>query len=420
MDGLVLGIDLRNNYSQISCCRDNAVLESLGTDSDSPGLIPTVICKKKGSDAWYIGEEAYRLALFGGGTMVDQLLKLAAKNGFATIEGVRYEAGDLLRIYIGQLLALARKYFRHDEIACLMYTVANMDSEFMDYLVETTEKLGIPKDRVHIQSHCESFVSYVIRKQPEVWANTASLFDLTDEGLTYYEMRVIRGRKPHIVEAVRQPLEESFSLDVMDTPQGKRLADTIMTTCAAKLFTGKVISSVFLTGKGFINWDWAETFRKTVCAKRKCFAGQNLFSGGAAYAAFDIVTGKASYPFVCICEGRIACTITLQALYDGRNEQVVLAQAGTNWYEAKSSVDLILDDTEEVVLTATTVGAVVPEKLVIPLTDLPKRPAKTTRIGVSISFSSERDITVRVTDKGFGDLFPASGTVIRRDFYLMG
>ena len=420
MDGLILGIDLCNDYSQVSCCGENMMLDTVGTDNDSTGLIPTVICKKKGDDAWYIGEEAYRLALFGGGTMVDQLLKLVERDGFATIEGVRYSAGELLRIYIGELLSLAREKYNKDEIACLMYTVTHMDAGLMDYLVETTVQLGVPRSRVHIQSHCESFVSYVVRQQPEVWSNISVLFDLTDEGLTYYEMRVIRGRRPHVAEAVSERLEEGFSLDVMDTPQGKRLADTIMTTCAEKLFRRKVISSVFLTGKGFVDWDWAESFRKVACSKRRCFAGQQLFSGGAASAAADIYKGNDPYPFICICEGRIACTITTQAMLDGRIEQVVLAQAGENWYEARAHVELIVDDMDELVLTSVTVGSARPEKLVIPLGELPARPPRTTRIEVVVSFTSEKDVTVRVVDKGFGDLFPATDTVIRRDFYLMG
>jgi hypothetical protein len=98
----------------------------------------------------------------------------------------------------------------------------------------------------------------------------------------------------------------------------------------------------------------------------------------------------------------------------------VLALAGTNWYEARSNVDLIVDDLDEIVLFASTVGAPLPQKFTVPLGQLPARPNRTTRIGLSLVFSSEKDFTVRVVDKGFGDLFPASGTVIRRDFYLMG
>ena len=91
MEGLLLGIDLCDDYSQISCFRPLDMEPepvALGDDTSS-GLIPTVICKKKGEDVWYIGEEAYRLALFGGGTMVDKLVKLVRKEGYATIEGVR-------------------------------------------------------------------------------------------------------------------------------------------------------------------------------------------------------------------------------------------------------------------------------------------------------------------------------------------
>ena len=58
------------------------------------------------------------------------------------------------------------------------------------------------------------------------------------------------------------------------------------------------------------------------------------------------------------------------------------------------------------------------EKVSISLDELPARPNKTTRIEVIVSFTAERCMTVRVVDKGFGELFPATGKVIRRDFYI--
>ena len=418
MDGIILGIDLCGDYSQISCCSEKNEIETISPEKDSPGLIPTVICKKKGDDSWFIGEEAYRLALFGGGTMVDKLLNLVQRSGFATIEGVRYTAEDLMKRYIASLFRLARNHTGQEQIAAVVYTVQKMEGRFLDYLVRVSQELGVDRDHVRIQSHTESFVYYVVSQPPEVWSNSSVLFDLTEDGLHYYEMRVIRGQKPNIIEAAHEKQEENFSLDVMDTDQGKKLADSIMTTCAKNLFGRKVISSVFLTGKGFVEHDWAQGFMQFICSKRKCFMGQQLFSGGAAWAAMDMLREKKAYPYILLCEGRIGTTVIAQVMYEGRREKVVLAEAGTNWYEARSRADFILDDLNELVLTATTVGIARPEKLTVPLGDLPARPNRTTRVEVICSFTSETDLTVRVVDKGFGDLFPATSAVIRRDFTL--
>ena len=69
-------------------------------------------------------------------------------------------------------------------------------------------------------------------------------------------------------------------------------------------------------------------------------------------------------------------------------------------------------------LTVAPVGSQRVEKVSISLDELPARPNKTTKIEVIVSFSDERCMTVRVVDKGFGELFPATGKVIRRDFFI--
>ena len=420
MEGLLLGIDLCDDYSQISCFRPLDMEPepvALGDDTSS-GLIPTVICKKKGEDAWYIGEEAYRLALFGGGTMVDKLVKLVRKEGYATIEGVRYMAEDLLRIYLEKILELPKKKYGTEEIESLVFTVQDLEGHFLDKLIQVAESCKVARDTVHVLSHTESFIYYVISQKKDVWANQTCLLDLTEDGLHYYEMRVIRGRKPQVIEAEHEKLEEGFSLDVLDTPAGEHLADTILTACADRLFKKKIISSVFLTGKGFMTSDWAPEFLKIACNRRKVFAGQHLFANGAAYVAFDLLQEDTAYPYICICEGRIRSTVSLYAVYGGRKEQVVLASAGSNWYEAKSSVEFIVDDTAMLDLTVAPVGSQRVEKVSISLDELPARPNKTTKIEVIVSFSDERCMTVRVVDKGFGELFPATGKVIRRDFFI--
>ena len=64
MQELLLGIDICDDYSQISYFDAQTLsAENLGlTEEESSCMVPTVICKEKGTDSWFIGEEAYRCA----------------------------------------------------------------------------------------------------------------------------------------------------------------------------------------------------------------------------------------------------------------------------------------------------------------------------------------------------------------------
>ena len=54
MDGLVIGLDLNDDYTQISCY-----------DKEKSWTIPTVICRRKEEESWLTGEEAYAATLLG-------------------------------------------------------------------------------------------------------------------------------------------------------------------------------------------------------------------------------------------------------------------------------------------------------------------------------------------------------------------
>ena len=420
MSGLILGIDLCDSYTQISSFSP----ESMQTEPVLPGegetscLIPTVVCKKKGEDVWYIGAEAYQRALMGEGTLVDKLVNLLGRDGSATLDDIHFTAADLMTKFLEKLLALPMLKYNNRALESVAFSLQRLETRLMDRLTEVCGRIGISRDILRILSHTECFCYYVVSQPKEIWSNQVIAFDLKNAGLDYYEMKVVRGRKPQIIEAVHKPLDDSFNLDLLESPMGERMADNILSACAERMLRGKLISSVYLTGKGFTTAEWAPEFLKKVCSKRKVFLGQHLFSDGAAYIAYDSMQEQTAYPFVCICEGRIATTLSVYAVCGGRNEQLILASAGSNWYEARSNTEFILDDIHSLELLVTPYATQRVEKITIPLDDLPARPNKTTRIEVAISFESENRVTICIKDKGFGELFPSSGLVIRKDFLI--
>ncbi len=420
MPGLILGIDLCDDFGQISYFNTRVLdAEAIGTtEEESSCLIPAVVCKQRGTDAWFIGEEAYRCALRGEGTMIDKPMKMLGKAGTATIEGVRYTAEDIIRIFLEKMLELASQKLDESEVASLVLTIQNKEAAVIESLIRVTDQMRIAREAVHVIGHAEAYLFYVLSQKREIWANQTCLFDLTSHGLHYYEMHVVRGRKPEIVEVIHESLEEGFSLEILDSASGGKLADRILYSCAERQLNKKLITTAFLTGKGFEKTDWAGSFLKLICNKRRVFSGQNLFARGAAFLAYDQMQETSAYPYVCLCEGRVPATVAMKVQHEGRERQLIVVPAGSNWYEAKAVVEFILDDTHSIDFTVTPVRLGAQKRYSISLDEFPARPNKTTRVQVVVSFSDDNKMTVRVIDKGFGEFFPGSGQMVRQDFSI--
>ena len=103
--GLIIGLDLCDAYTQLSCY-----------EKEKNWTLPTIICKCKNEDEWYVGEEAYARNLVGNGILVDKLLNLVSRDGTATIENVKYEGIRLLELFLERVLRLRQEEYKTDEI----------------------------------------------------------------------------------------------------------------------------------------------------------------------------------------------------------------------------------------------------------------------------------------------------------------
>lgn len=404
MDGLVIGLDLNDDYTQISCYEE-----------EKSWTIPTVICRRKEEEVWLTGEEAYAATLLGEGVIVDKLLKLTAKDGTSTIGGICYSGSTLLKLFISRILEYPMKEFGCRQVAQLVISLQNVDARLTDSLMYCADFLEIPRERVHVISHTESFIYYVLSQKKELWTNQVGLFELSAGRLCYYEMKVQRGMRRNMVQAEAQNQEEAFNLDILNSPSGSRLADKILCACGEKLMARKLFSTVLLTGRGFERQDWAPGFMKLACNRRKVFVESFLFSRGAAYKGQDYLHEGTSYPYVFICEGRLKSDVSLKVLRRGRENQLVVASCGDSWYEAKSSVDLIVDGQDEIEIMITPLDSRKKKLVRVPLTGFPARPPRTTRVELNVGFTDEHTMIMVIRDKGFGELFPASDAVVRQE-----
>ena len=407
MDGLVIGLDLNDDYIQICCW-----------GREKTWTIPAVICRRKEAETWLTGEEAYAATLLGEGVIVDKLLNLASRDGTSTIGGICYSGGTLLKIFIKMMLDYPRKEFGTDAVAQLVITLDRVEGKILDTLMYCADYLSIPRERVHVVSHTESFIYYVLSQKKELWTNQVGLFELASDRLCYYEMKVQRGLKRNIVQAEAQNQEEAFNLDILDSPSGARLADKILYSCGEKLLSRTLFSTVFLTGKGFERQDWAGDFMKLVCRRRKVFVESCLFARGAANKGWDYLQENTAYPYIFVCEGRLKSEISLKVVSRGRERQLIAASWGDSWYESKSVLDVILDGQNEIEFSISPLESRKKRTVRIPLTGFPERPPRTTRVEMSLAFKDENTMLAVIRDKGFGELYPATDAVVRQEVSL--
>ncbi len=405
--GLIIGLDLCDAYTQLSCYEKEKIW-----------TFPTIICRVKNGEEWHVGEEAYACNLVGNGVMVDKLLNLVSRQGTATIDGVKYEALQLLEFYMDRVLKLPMAEFGDEEIDQLVITLPKIRRNMMDSFLYCADYLGIARENVHIVSREESFVYYILNQKKDIWRSQVGVFDLSEDCLSYYELKVQRGLQKMMVVAESEILAESFDLDILETSSGTKLADKILCSCGSRLLEHKLFSAIILSGKGFERQDWAPEFMKLISRRRKIYGEDALFAKGAAFRGADYKQGNGKHAFTCICEGRLKYTVSMEILYKERKNQLVIAGAGENWYECRTSMDFFMDGDKKIEFLITPMDPKKSRKISISLEDFPDRPAWTTRIQVSIGFLDESTMAVAVRDKGFGELFPASGVIVRREVRL--
>lgn len=411
MRGMVAGIDICDDYCQISSWSldKNEPSEMEWKEGKRTCLIPMVICKKKGEEEWLIGESAFQEALMNKGILSDHLIRLVSMDGTATIEGRTYSGAKLLWIYLAKCVAFLNQKMESYKLLHLTFTVQTINRPLVKALMDSWEAIGVnPKD-ISIISHEESCTWYFINQK--VGSGRCVQFDLTDKGLYYYEMNLSRSGRQVQAETSSQKCEEGFNLGILEQTSGKKMADSILLSCAKRLIEKKNISVIYLSGKGLSHCrDWSSNFLEYICAaNHRVFYCKSLFAKGAAYMAMNQIRGVRVTSCLMRCEGMIDSSVSIQVFDRGMTKRLVLAQRGTHWYEPIAPVELILGSDNKLEMYVVKNSVYTPQKVCLDLSQLiPRRPERTTRVGLQVQFLNKNELEVVVTDLGFGELFPAS------------
>ncbi len=423
---VVVGFDLGNEYSQISYCRQNQSMPDtvslvMGEEQYN---IPTLLCKKndaEGEAAWLIGKEALKAAAEGQGVLVKDLLLLAKNNvsvkvGMSSLSEEESSAEYLLEMFVKKALAVLSAYIVSEEIAAVAFTMTDINTGVMEMLRKISCHMSQRKMEVYFLSHEDSFFQYIIHQPQEMWIHDVLLYDYKSDGIKSYLLSMNRKTNPVacFIDAVRYPQMKMPDLsDKSGTAKGAFLKqlDSELLEIVRKNCDQRVITSVFLLGD-FFSKDWCKESLRYMCRGRRVFQGNNLFSKGACYGARErVYPSTLSTSYVYLSEDKLRANIGMTCDRGQAEVYYPILDAGTNWYEAQSTFDVMLVKNNAITLNISPVDGRKTRVAKISLEGLKVRGNKTNRVGLRFYMEDANAVQIEITDKGFGEFFPSTGQI---------
>ncbi|WP_026521475.1 DUF5716 family protein [Butyrivibrio sp. VCB2001] len=414
----VLGYDLGEKVSQISYLASDADMpETLSVLAGSELYnIPTILCKRKDVNQWFYGKEAVRHIDDGDGYEVSGLIAAAKEGKPVAVGNTEYDPIALLTLFVKRSLSLLSMEVSLDNVDAIMFTVRSLDHRMVQVLNAVTTALELKTPNVFYQSHEESFYNYMLYQPEDLTHHTVLACDYDHEELSVYEMDLNYKTKPVVATIDVKTfddlwLDEGFPKEAALFHKTCERLDDEFLTIMQKVCGEKIISTIFLLGDGFKE-KWPKRSLEFLCRTRRVFQGNNLFSKGASIAARERIrpSGNANR-FVFLGEDKLKANLGMKLLKCGTEVYHALLDAGVNWYEAGTSFDIIMDPSGILNIEVTPLTGKTPRIVQLYLDGLEKRPPRATRLRIALSMGSVNEVNVKVTDLGFGELFPATGKV---------
>lgn len=287
----------------------------------------------------------------------------------------------------------------------LAITVEKLTKENMEVFWKVANKLELTEERFMVIDHKESFYYFALNQQKELWNHDVFLFSCEEGTLFSYDLKRDVRTTPQVVtirESAPQQLGEN--------------RDASFSNIMTESFMNRIVSSVYLVGDGF-DGDWMKNSVKIMCSGRRAFVGQNLFSKGACYAA-AIRDQQNLWPYIYMGENEMKFNLSLKVKEKGNVAFYNLISAGKNWFEAKGTCEVILSGTPEIDFWKQLPNSREAVIETLELSDLPKRPNRTTRVRITATPVSDDKIEIEMKDLGFGEFFRATDKIWRHTIVM--
>lgn len=411
----IVGYDLNDSMSQISYFElNNSAPETVASDAEEERLgIPTVLSKRKGVAQWEFGNAAVKASQIGTATLVDHLMSFAGAGAKIEIEGEAYDATDLLILFVRRSLNMLSMVLSPSEVEYMIITVASLEGRLVDVVEKIASAMPVDRDKIIIQTYEESIYYYLLHQPKDLWERDVTVFDYSGPYLRAYQLWMNKATEPVVAFVDRTDFNEiKMPKLMMKEEESMEKADRIdemILQISHDYFSSKDVGTVFLLGEGF-EGGWCNKTLKFMCMGKRVFQGRNMYSKGACYCGKDKAQPcELNKEYVFLGPDKLKFNLGLKMIVAGEEEYLAVADAGENWYDSGVTYDFVLGDAKSVPLIMTPLDGKGVENIEIELSGLPDRPAKASRLRLTVSFESETRMKIEVEDLGFGEFFPSTG-----------
>ncbi len=404
-EGMIIGYDISDTACQISFYDEKTQEPETYEASPESFQIPTVIGKR--NNTWAIGIDAKRLEILHEGKLANELIGRCIKREKVKLENQYYDAVMLLSRFVKMSLD------KFKNIRAIVFTVPVLNAEIALVLKGVASHMGIEKENIYVQDYRESFCSYMLNQPKELWQYEAALFYCDKTQVRACMLRKIASQRKYNATFITVDDVAYASKEEMDViypilhGEKAREADARFKLFVEHVLGQKMVSSVYLTGEGFEN-QWYPESLKVLCNGRRAFMGNNLYSKGACYTAYQRLQDVIP-EYIYIDENKLADSVYMKVRSGSEEEWFPLISWGMHPFECNNQWEVLIEDTEDIELHVESLHKGSVEVRTVSLDGIPERDSYSIRLLIRVSMIDASTYRILFKDIGFGEFFASSG-----------
>lgn len=400
---MILGISLDENFAYVNILGSSDVLP-----------LPFAVGRNLSNNSWFVGDEAKNEDVDNVDIVIDKLFYIMGNDGTARIGETSYDAKELTRVFFSNLLA------KFNNIEYLTVAIRQSNVKYLEKIKYALTSIFKDESKFKVTTYSEAFVSYIKSKEPAYYSNYVSLFDFTEKALTYYEL--VRYVDDNNIEYWKVNTEEHLALplDLLSGDAGKKVCDKILFDFAKRCIKEEPYSHIILTGLGFEDSSYYREFMTYVCSVANVETDIYFFAKSSSLLSNDIINNNFDKNVMLITDARTTASIRLTAYVNQAKTKIELIKPGEEWFNLKENYfDIILDEEREIRIEILKVIERVINEVPIAIPEKVKlRKDKTNLFELGFEFTEQNLMEVSLTDKGFGEFYESSKSMINKTVYL--
>ena len=395
MASLMLGIDFSKTDMQVSLWNEEKTCAEIYQFSESGGEILPMMVIATEDGKLLVAKEALDysmkvqkqgiVSLYGNSS--DKLISI----GNDTKTG-----NELFAFYLKEVLSFIRKRYGGASIAKIGITGERMTEKKKEQLLAVMQSIGYNREKLFFSTHADAVLWYEICSG--AMKGSSMTLDFDRKGMQAYFVQLGNEvlRRPYYVETINYSHHMQGSLEsILDEKERHKQFISLIERAIVK----RTIARLYVTGNFIDQQEIINILSGYTGGGRRIFAGRALYCLGACYHAV-----KEQFPSCVIGDGQIFHHVFLQAYQNGELGQIQLLKAGTMLSTARKVIQVILDDTKELVFRIENLRNGEKINCTFHIEEFYVQENKTLRLEIELNFLEYETLVLKVRDIGFGEI----------------